>query len=292
MSIEYIDPTGFERQLPDQRRPADQGWLQPPAAVPGARVQPAVHQGSTTARCSAPNLFGDGIGTFSSLDLKADNNASWQWGSDKSTFLREVWSRDAQQAAGDTQLHSRRVQLFLNGQYWGSYTLIERMSQDQAAAMFGGSPAATTCSSPTTSPATRPTRATTPTGSGCGTLTADQVVTDAEYAEIDSLIDVRSLARMIAINAYAANVDAAPSVSLSSALGNNWLAVGGGGVKYKFLITDAELSLGVDQNDQHDPNVDLWGPYPVLGATTRTTSCRTSTPAGCTPRCCPTRSTE
>ena len=140
------------------------------------------------------------------------------------------------------------------------------MNKDQAAAMFGGPAAGYNVLKPDDFAGYEADAGNDTDWRRLWDLTADQVVTDAEYAEIDSLIDVRSLARMITINAYTANVDAAPSVSLSSALGNNWLAVGGSGVKYKFLTTDAELSLGVDQHDQHDPTIDLWGPYPVLAA--------------------------
>ncbi|MEO5902228.1 MAG: hypothetical protein ABIR68_19150, partial [Ilumatobacteraceae bacterium] len=39
-------------------------------------------------------LFADGIRSFASLDLRAENNASWPWGSARSTQLREIWTRD------------------------------------------------------------------------------------------------------------------------------------------------------------------------------------------------------
>ncbi len=175
-------------------------------------------------------------------------------------------ARDTEQALGDTQLHSKRVQVFLNGRYWGSYQLIERIGQEQAAAMYGGRPTQYNVLKPDDNAGYEVEAGSDADWRTLWDLTSDQVVTDAEYAQIDSLIDVRSLARMIIVNAYADNTDAAPSVSLSSALGNNWIAVGGGGFKYRFLTTDAELSLGVDQNDQHDTSRDLWGPYPVLGA--------------------------
>ncbi|MEO5900464.1 MAG: CotH kinase family protein, partial [Ilumatobacteraceae bacterium] len=173
--------------------------------------------------------------------------------------------RDAQQAAGVTNLQSRRVQLFLDGQYWGMYSVMERMSQPQAAAMYGGDPASYNVLKQSDTAGYEAEAGSDVDWRRLWDLTDDQVVTDSEYAEINQLIDVTSLARFIAINAYTANVDGAVSISLSSALGTNWIAVGGPGHPYTFLATDAELSLGVDQFDRHSATGDVFGPFPVLG---------------------------
>ena len=265
-SVEYVDPAnpGASFQINAGLRIKGGYGRQPQFPRHGFSLRfTDSYDGALTT--PAP-LFTDGIRSFASLDLRAENNASWPWGSAKSTQLREIWTRDAQQAAGDTNLQSRRVQLFLNGQYWGMYSVMERMSQPQAAAMYGGDPASYNVLKQSDTAGYEAEAGSDVDWRHLWDLTSDQVVTDAEYAEISRLIDVTSLARFIAINAYTANVDGAVSISLSSALGTNWIAVGGAGHPYTFLATDAELSLGVDQFDQHNPGNDVLGPFPVLAA--------------------------
>jgi hypothetical protein len=263
-SVEYIDPAGAGFQINAGLRIKGGFSRQPQFPEHGFSLRFGdSYDGALTTQ---QPLFPDGIGSFASLDLRPENNASWPQGSAKSTFLRELWTRDTQQTAGDADLQSRRVELFLNGRYWGMYNLIERMSQPQAAAMYGGDPASYNVLKPSDADGYEVEAGNDADWRRLWDLTADQVVTDAEYAEISSLIDVTSLARFIAINAYTGNVDGAVSVSLSRALGNNWIAVGGPGHPYKFLATDAELSLGVDQFDQHVTAEDVFGPFPVLDA--------------------------
>ena len=100
------------------------------------------------------------------------------------------------------------MQLYLNGLYWGSYTLMERMNKDQAAAMFGGPAAPYNVLKPDDFAGYEADAGNDADWRRLWDLVGDQVVTDAEYAEVDALIDTRSLARMITINAYADNVDA------------------------------------------------------------------------------------
>ena len=48
-----------------------------------------------------------------------------------STYLRDVWMRDAQLAAGGTAAQSTYVHLFINGLYWGLYNPAERSTDEQ-----------------------------------------------------------------------------------------------------------------------------------------------------------------
>lgn len=59
-----------------------------------------------------------------------------------STYLRDVWMRDAQLAAGGTAAQSTFVHLYINGLYWGVYNPAERSTDEQFfTAHFGGDPA-------------------------------------------------------------------------------------------------------------------------------------------------------
>ena len=208
-------------------------------------------------------LFADGITTFESLDLRTEHNLAWPEGSANSTFLREIWSRDALIAAGQPALQSRWVQLYLNGQFWGLYMINERMSATQAANMLGGNPADYNVLKSADDLSYEAEDGDDTDWKHLWDLTADQVVSDAEYAEISQLVDLRSLATFQIVNEYSGNLDASPSYYDSDARANNWIAVGGNGHPYKFVITDAEFSLGTDM---HDIDVDRTGPFPVLAA--------------------------
>lgn len=210
-----------------------------------------------------PVLGTDGATSFMTLDLRTEQNASWQLGDGRNTMLREAWTRGTQAAAGDPALRSRSVQLFLNGQYWGVYQLEDRLDADGAAATYGGS---------------APDYDVIKTADDLGyevqdgdddewrelwSMTADQVVTDAEYARIEELVDLDDLADFQLINAAAGNLDAAPSVAAGGLVGNNWTAFRSSTTRFRFVISDAEYAVGAAT---HDVNDDLTGPFPVLSA--------------------------
>ncbi|MBP7936285.1 MAG: chitobiase/beta-hexosaminidase C-terminal domain-containing protein [Phycisphaerae bacterium] len=86
-------------------------------------------------------LFGDeGASEFTKVDLATAQNYSWSFEGDyRSTFLRDVFSRDAQGAMGEPYGRSRFYHLYINGVYWGLYYTDERPEADFAATYFGGS---------------------------------------------------------------------------------------------------------------------------------------------------------
>lgn len=86
-----------------------------------------------------PLFGGEGVDRFDRIDLRTSQNYSWAFeGSTQNTFLRDVFSRDAQKDMGKPYTRSRYYNLYINGQYWGLYQTQERADADFAASYLGG----------------------------------------------------------------------------------------------------------------------------------------------------------
>lgn len=86
-----------------------------------------------------PLFGGEGVDEFDKIDLRTSQNYSWAFeGSDKNTFLRDVFSRDVQRDMRQPYTRSRYYHLYLNGQYWGLFQTQERADADFAASYLGG----------------------------------------------------------------------------------------------------------------------------------------------------------
>jgi hypothetical protein len=87
-------------------------------------------------------LFGkDGAATFNHIDLRTEQNCSWTLDSGNAkynTFIRDAFSRDAQRDMGWPYMRSDYYHLYLNGMYWGLYTIQERADDGFAKSYFGG----------------------------------------------------------------------------------------------------------------------------------------------------------
>ena len=84
---------------------------------------------------------------FNRLNLRAASTDSWpvidgppRWVNEKGTYIRDGYMRKSLRDTGDLSGHSRFVQLFLNGLYWGVYEITERPEEDFAAGYLGGDP--------------------------------------------------------------------------------------------------------------------------------------------------------
>lgn len=82
---------------------------------------------------------------FNRLNLRAASTDSWpvvdgppRWVNEKGTYIRDAYMRKSLRDAGDISGHSRFVQLFLNGLYWGVYEITERPEEDFVAGYLGG----------------------------------------------------------------------------------------------------------------------------------------------------------
>ena len=74
-------------------------------------------------------LFGDeGADSFKRIDLRTGQNFSWHLGNggDESTWLYDIFVRDAHREMGQPYTRGRFYHLYLNGQYWGLYQTEER----------------------------------------------------------------------------------------------------------------------------------------------------------------------
>lgn len=85
-------------------------------------------------------LFGrNGASSFDKIDLRTAQNYSWSFGGDsQNTFLREESTRQTQLEMGQPASRVRYVHVYLNGQYWGLYSLDERTDAEFAESYFGG----------------------------------------------------------------------------------------------------------------------------------------------------------
>lgn len=88
-------------------------------------------------------LFGDeGVDVFDKIDLRTGQNFSWHMsqGGDatNSTWLYDVYTRDAQRDMGHPYTRSRFYHLYINGQYWGLYQTEERPEANFSASYMGG----------------------------------------------------------------------------------------------------------------------------------------------------------
>jgi hypothetical protein len=85
------------------------------------------------------------IASFDRLQLRAASTDSWpvvdgppRWVNEKGTYLRDAHMRQAMRDLGHASGHSRFVQLFFNGLYWGLHELTERPEESFCESYFGG----------------------------------------------------------------------------------------------------------------------------------------------------------
>jgi hypothetical protein len=75
-------------------------------------------------------LFGDeGASKFYKIDLRTAQNYAWNNDGDRNdlnTFVRDIFSRDAQRGMGWPYARGRYYHLYLNGMYWGLFQTQER----------------------------------------------------------------------------------------------------------------------------------------------------------------------
>jgi len=75
------------------------------------------------------DLFGEeGADSFKRIDLRTGQNFSWHLGNGgaESTWLYDIFVRDAHREMGQPYTRGRFYHLYLNGQYWGLYQTEER----------------------------------------------------------------------------------------------------------------------------------------------------------------------
>lgn len=94
----------------------------------------------------ATGIYGDtAVGNYGNLILDARMGNTWlhEWDDTQRTrgdYIRDEVASEVQRLQGYAGTHSRRVHLYLNGMYWGLYTLHEKPDADFQAAYQGGDP--------------------------------------------------------------------------------------------------------------------------------------------------------
>ena len=88
-------------------------------------------------------VFGENANkVFSRLVLRAGFGNSWVHHDNaqrlRATYMEDIWTKDTQRAMGHPSSHGTFTHLFLNGIYWGVYVASERMDKHFAEAYFGG----------------------------------------------------------------------------------------------------------------------------------------------------------
>ena len=227
-------------------------------------------------------LFGDeGTDSFNRIDLRSPNNYNWaSTGDARNTFLREVWSRDTQNALGNPYTRSRYYHMYLNGQYWGITMTQERVTDKYAEDYFGGDE--------NDYDVVKHDRANNfrfESSDGFNqswNQIADIVfssgplvdISDSQYSLLEQQVDLDNLIDYILSNGFEGDLDGAVSWFLQSGAtrwsrANNWYAVRNrseGGLKWAFFQHDGEHTLGVRRNQQIEGNV--LGPFAPFDGTT------------------------
>ncbi|MCX5682219.1 MAG: lectin-like protein, partial [Planctomycetota bacterium] len=92
-------------------------------------------------------LDGDAVESFDSVVLRSEFNNSWPYGNNdynqvaRGIMARDQWMRASMEALGDPTSHIRYVNLYLNGLYWGVYSITERPDESFQSSYFGGTDA-------------------------------------------------------------------------------------------------------------------------------------------------------
>ena len=84
-----------------------------------------------------PFFEDDAVTSFNTLSLKAGFENTWihheHNGRYRAQYQRDTWTRDAQRAMGHIGAHTTYVHLYINGLYWGLYSISERIDREFAA---------------------------------------------------------------------------------------------------------------------------------------------------------------
>ncbi|MBQ0046774.1 MAG: CotH kinase family protein [Prevotellaceae bacterium] len=88
-------------------------------------------------------VFGDaGVEKYEDLILRTHHSNSWlHWDESnrqRAQYTRDLWARSVQERLGAPHSKGQMVHVFLNGLYWGMYTLTERITAEHCALHYGG----------------------------------------------------------------------------------------------------------------------------------------------------------
>jgi hypothetical protein len=214
------------------------------------------------SRLDFPLFDSDLVESFDSLQLQGFYGNSWlHWAVDqrrRAQYLRDQWMRDSLLEMGQADAgRGLYVHLYLNGIYWGLYSLGEQADAGHYARYHGGDPGRLDAvEGDTTYP-----------GSGGGRLLTgttvawrqlQDIVASRDWDKICSVLDVDSLIDWSILNGFAATQELRP--------GGHWRAVGGGPDRrpWRFYTQDAERTLENSNQNTVNPDPDPTGLFDSL----------------------------
>ena len=90
---------------------------------------------------SFPLFPGDPVTTFNNIVLKGAFNDAFSWDGSNAQYMRDDFAALSQLAMGDPSFHSQYALLYLDGQFWGLYSIDEHPDSNFAASYYGGTAA-------------------------------------------------------------------------------------------------------------------------------------------------------
>ena len=134
-SIEYINPdgtTGFSSNVTIKIRGS--------ASTDDSTITKYSFHVAFDSTLAYALFGGDGTDTFDNIDLAMTQNWSWSKDGDtNATLIRDSFSNATQGDEGDLYTRQKVVQLYIDGVYWGVYSIQEYVNADYAASYLGGS---------------------------------------------------------------------------------------------------------------------------------------------------------
>lgn len=230
-------------------------------------------------------LFGeDGVDEFDVIDLRTPQNYSWSSGGDtQNTFLREVFSRDAQADLGQPHTRSNYYHLYLDGQYWGVYMTQERVQEFYGESYLGGdeSDYDVVKSDLAVSGGTEiadgndlawrelfdlaQDLADNPSGASNNYWTMQGLNPDGtRNPSLPVLLDAENLVDYMLIIFYTGGYDSGISQFLGNEKANNWFGIRNRETAdqgFQFFMHDNEHSLGAAGNVHGSASIDRTGPF-------------------------------
>ena len=183
-------------------------------------------------------VFGkDGPSEFNTITLRTFFGNAWQhWDGTnqrRAQYVRDLWHRHASAQLGMPYSNGRHVHLFLNGMYWGIYSMSERIDENFCKSHFGGKKDDYDILKPDEEQG----NAVVADNGSYATYAELMALSGEDLAEVEKILDVDNFIDFIILNQYAGNTDWDY---------HNWYAIQNRvkGDKMRFAVWDSELIFG------------------------------------------------
>jgi hypothetical protein len=250
-SIEYFDPNGSTGNFQIDAGIRVQGGASRDPSKPKRSFRLYFRSEYGVGELEAPGLFGSGnqVTSWDHLVLRAGHNYTWaNDGNGMADYLRDEFARGLQETINGYTLRGSFVHLYLNGQYWGVYNLVEDIDENWASQHFGGDEDTYDLLEPDNFGGMELKAGTVDAWNNLFS-TVDAAydsagIDNTEYAAISNLVDMESLVGYI-INAYWRGDRDAPSLIGNDFDPRNYYAFRRNDIAGKFMFQtwDGELAM-------------------------------------------------